>query len=369
LSNGLCGLIAACCFTAVGSVANLAAETIPAGTQLEIRIQQPISSYSTPAGTKITGVLISPVNERGRILIPLGTTVQGSVVAVRKVGLGVTHETAEIGLSFNELVLLDHKSIPIQVRITAVENARESINKKGRIQGIRSTSTLSNRTSGIVGSLAFGDPVAAIFATAGSASVLRFSEPEILLPAGTELLAQLTAAVDLPAAEVQTLPPIVTTADERQQLGDVVHRLPFRTVTEGKTELPSDFTNLAFIGSADALERAFAVAGWVIVDSLSAESTYGTIRSVAENQGYRRAPMSILLLDGKPPDYAYAKTLNTFSKRHHLRIWTSKETWQGQPVWTSSSTHDIGIGFSKKNKHWRRADHGRQNRRPQAERL
>ncbi|HET6169882.1 MAG TPA: hypothetical protein VFE01_06860 [Terracidiphilus sp.] len=72
------------------------------------------------------------------------------MIAVRKVGLGVTHETAEIGLSFNELVLLDHESIPIQVRITAVENARESINKKGRIQGIRSTSTLSNRTSGIV---------------------------------------------------------------------------------------------------------------------------------------------------------------------------------------------------------------------------
>ena len=38
------------------------------------------------------------------------------------------------------------------------------------------------------------------------------------------------------------------------------------------------------------------------------------------------------------------------SKRHHLRIWLTKETWYGQPVWTSSSTHDIGIGFSKKNK-------------------
>ncbi len=47
---------------------------------------------------------------------------------------------------------------------------------------------------------------------------------------------------------------------------------------------------------------------------------------------------------------AYAKTLNTFSKRHHLRIWTTQQTWNGQQVWTSSSTHDIGIGFSKKDK-------------------
>jgi opacity protein-like surface antigen len=142
----------------------------------------------------------------------------------------------------------------------------------------------------------------------------------------------------------------VTTADGRKQLGEMVHRLPFRTFTEGKKELPSDFTNLVFIGSADALQHAFAASGWVIVDTLTAQTTYGTIRSVAENQGYRRAPMSILLLDGNAPDYAYAKTLNTFSKRHHLRIWTSKETWDGEPVWTSSSTHDIGIGFSKKDK-------------------
>jgi opacity protein-like surface antigen len=350
LSNGLRYLIASCCLTIFTSAAALPAETIPAGTSLEIRIQQPISSYSTSAGTKITGILISPVNEGGKILVPLGTTVEGSVLSVRRVGLGFAHETAEIELRFDRLVLADHGSIPIQIRITNVENARENINKKGRIQGIRSTSTLSNRTSGIVGSLAFGDPIAAIFTTAGSASVLRFSEPEITLPAGTELLAQLAAPVDLPGVEAQTVPPLVTTADGRKDLGEMVHRLPFRTVTEGKKELPSDLTNLVFIGSADALQHAFAASGWVIVDTLTAETTYGTIRSVAENQGYRRAPMSILLLDGNAPDYAYAKTLNTFSKRHHLRIWTSKETWDGQPVWTSSSTHDIGIGFSKKNK-------------------
>jgi opacity protein-like surface antigen len=130
----------------------------------------------------------------------------------------------------------------------------------------------------------------------------------------------------------------------------MVHKLPFRTFTEGKKELPSDLTNLAFIGSADALTRAFAASGWVIVDSLNAQSTYGTIRSIAENQGYQRAPMSILVLDGKAPDYAYSKTLNTFSKRHHLRIWTTTQIWNGQTVWTSSSTHDIGIGFSKKDK-------------------
>ncbi len=332
------------------SAATLQAETLLTGTPLEIRIQQPISSYSTPAGTRITGILISPVNERGKILIPLGTTIQGSVAGVRKVGLGLAHETAEIELRFDHLVLSDGTSLPIEVRITEVENARESINKKGQVQGIRSTSTLSSRASGIVGTLAFGDPIAAIFTTAGSASVLRFSEPEITLPAGTELLARLAAPLNLPGASGAVIPPIVTNADERDAFGDMVRKLPFRTFTESKKETPSDLTNLSFIGSADALTRAFAASGWLVVDSLNAGSTYSTVRSIAENQGYRRAPMSILVLDGKPPDYAYAKTLNTFSKRHHLRIWTTTQTWNGEPVWTSSSTHDIGIGFSKKNK-------------------
>jgi LssY-like putative type I secretion system component LssY/outer membrane protein with beta-barrel domain len=348
--KGLRGLRACLCPTLLFLACRLFAQTIPAGTQLEIRVEQPLSSYSTKVGTPITGALVAPVNEGGRIIVPLGAKVLGSVASIRRVGRGFAHETAEIELRFDHLELAGHAPIPIQMRITSIENAREKVDSKGRIQGIRSTSTLSNRTSGIVGSLAFGDPIAAIFATAGSASVLRFSEPEITLPPGTELLGETISPLELPGTPPLVVPPIVTNDDERQSLGDMVHRLPFRTFTSGQKELPSDFTNLAFIGSGEAVQRAFAASGWVIVDSLNAQTTYSTIRSVAENQGYQRAPMSILLLNGKAPDYAYAKTLNTFSKRHHLRIWTTTQTWQGEPVWTSSSTHDIGIGFSKKNK-------------------
>jgi opacity protein-like surface antigen len=331
------------------------AESVSVGTKLEIRLQQPISSYATRKGTRISGVLVAPLTEGGEMLLPLGTTVEGSVVSVRKVGLGVVHETARIQLQFDRVVLSDGDSVPVQCRITEVENARESVDAQGRVQGIRSTATLSNRASGLLGSLAFGDPIAAIFTTAASASVLRFSEPEISLPAGTELIAELTAPIVLPKTEPVLVPPIATTPEEKAALSQLVEELPFRTYTD-KDHIPSDITNLIFIGSAGAVERAFAASDWVQVDSLTAESTYATIRSVAENQGYKSAPMSTLLLGGQAPAYAYAKTLNTFSKRHHLRIWASSLPWSEQPgqpgqtVWTSSSTHDTGIGFSKKNK-------------------
>jgi opacity protein-like surface antigen len=343
-------IVLQCCFAALAFAGlQTFAETVSVGTKLEIRLQQPISSYATKKGSRVSGVLIAPLTEDGAMLLPLGTTVEGSVVEVRKVGLGVVHETARIQLQFDRVVLSDGEGVPLQCRLIEVENARESVDPKGRVQGIRSTGTLSNRASGLIGSLAFGDPIAAIFTTAASASVLRFSEPEISLPVGTELIAELTAPIQLPEVEPILVPPIATTPDEKKALFDLVEELPFRTYTD-KSHIPSDITNLIFIGSAGAVERAFAASDWVQVDSLTAESTYATIRSVAENQGYKSAPMSTLLLGGQAPEYAYAKTLNTFSKRHHLRIWASSLPWEGQTVWTSSSTHDTGIGFSKKNK-------------------
>jgi opacity protein-like surface antigen len=326
------------------------AETIPAGTTIEVRLEQPISSYSTPKGTQVSCLLIAPVSVDGKILLPMGVTLKGSVVAVRKVGLGFVHETAQIDLVLQTLVLSDGTTVPIPIELTQVENARESINKQGRIQGIRSTATLSQRASGTVGMLALGDPIAAVFTVAASSAVLRFSEPEILLPTGTELTAKLTAPIEIPTQHIDPTPTVTSTVDEAKHLREVIRKQPFRTVTDGTPHVPSDLTNLMFIGSSGAIERAFAASGWEPVDELNAQTTYSTVRSIAENQGYRRAPMSILLLNGVPPKYAYAKTLNTFSKRHHLRIFSTDDDWQGEPVWNSSSTHDIGIGFSKKNK-------------------
>lgn len=326
------------------------AETIPAGVVLEVRLEQPISSYSTPKGTHVSCLLIAPVSADGKVLLPMGITLKGSVVAVRKVGLGFVHETAQIDLVLQTLVLADGTTVPIPMQLTQVENARESVDKEGRIQGIRSTATLSQRASGTVGMLALGDPIAAVFTVAASSSVLRFSEPEILLPTGTELTAKLTAPIEIPTQHIDPTPTVTTTAEEAAQLHDVIRKQPFRTVTDGTPRVPSDLINLMFIGSSGAVARAFAASGWEPVDELNAQTTYSTVRSIAENQGYRRAPMSTLLLEGVPPKFAYAKTLNTFSKRHHLRIFSSDATWQGEPVWNSSSTHDIGIGFSKKNK-------------------
>src|SRR5580704_18534638 len=106
------------CFLLAFAGLQATAESVAVATKLEIRLQQPISSYATPKGTKISGVLIAPLTEGGDMLLPLGTTVEGSVTEVRKVGIGVVHETARIELQFNRVVLSDGESVPLQCRVT-----------------------------------------------------------------------------------------------------------------------------------------------------------------------------------------------------------------------------------------------------------
>ncbi len=145
------------------------------------------------------------------------------------------------------------------------------------------------------------------------------------------------------------IPEFAVSQADQNRLEKLVRDLPFRTATQG-TNKPSDLTNLAFVGPVDGLRRAFEAAGWITVDTLTAGSTFMTIKTVSGNQVYKQAPMSMLLLDERPPVFTLTKTTNTFSSRHHLRVFNPLIKYEGAPVLTSSSTQDIGIAFSSKQK-------------------
>ena len=65
---------------------------------------------------------------------------------------------------------------------------------------------------------------------------------------------------------------------------------------------------------------------------------------MASDNGYENAPVSQLYLYGRVEDLAFEKTLNTFLKRHHLRLWrTLVPAPDGREIWIGASTHDIGL--------------------------
>ncbi len=322
---------------------------VPAGKRFGVRLLVDLSSRTTHEGDIVKAVSITPVVVNGEILIPAGSNFAGKVVQANSTGWGFKHETASLTIDWDKVTLEDGRELPIDMRVFQVENAQETVTGKGKIQGIRSTATPGHSAQNAVLSLAGIDPIAYIFASAAGSAVLGFAEPEILYHAGTELILEnitplLTAHVYPPSVH-----PAAPTSEERVELETFVKKLPYRTTTQISNK-PSDLTNLVFVGSASGLERAFKAAGWLPTEDLTAGSTFRTIKTLSGNQTYTQAPMSILLLDENEPIFSLSKTTNTFSSRHHIRVFPTSVTREGHTVLTASSTQDIGIAFSRKQK-------------------
>jgi hypothetical protein len=296
-------------------------------------------------------VLIRPISTDDGVFLPPGADVLGTVKRVRKVGLGLIWERARLELNFDTLVFPDGEKLSMQTHVVDVENAREGVRPDGKIQGIRATASPAYRASGLFVTISTFDPLLMLFAFISSSSILRFPDSEIYYPAGTELELRLTQPLPVAIAYPPAVPSLTASGEEKEELTRFVATLPFRTRTLQHNK-PSDITNLIFLGTESQIEKAFAAAGWSKSDELNAHTRYRAVRAVAELHGYAEAPMSVLTLDEHIPHLTYQKSLNTISKRHHLRIWDLPESWKGKNIWTAAATRDIGATFSKKDKHF-----------------
>jgi hypothetical protein len=340
----MCRIILLCLL--LSSEAARAEQVVAAGTELQIRLKTTLSSYVSKAGTPIVAEVIAPVEVKGQMVLPMRTELFGSVREVRRVGLGLSRERALLDLEFNQMKVPGEELQDIAGLVSQVDNARERVDAKGRIRGIRATDSFSSVIAGVAISVSAFDPMALIFSLSSSMNVFRIPDSSVVLPAGTELHFRVGAELKVRGVMGPAYPALFATGKAPAELEEVVKGLPFRTATKG-SNLPSDLTSLMYLGSQEAIERAFLAAGWVRSDELNGKSSYGVMKSIVENQGYQAAPMSVLTLNGKEPELAFAKTLNTFFSRHHLRIYSQQSRIDGQPVWTSTATYDSGIGFSK----------------------
>ena len=230
-----------------------------------------------------------------------------------------------------------------------MENARETVDEQGQINGILATETITGKLDAGINKLAEKYSGFAGVLGAVKGSVFKAAESDITYDAGVEMAIRLTAPLTLkgpsgpgPAAKLEPI------ADE-DALFALVAKEPFQTVAENPPK-PSDITNLMLAGTEEQVKQVFADAGWAIAAGLDTKAKFETLRAVAENRGYKEAPVSILLLNGNPPDMVFEKLNNTFAQRHHLRVWKRPVSLQGKTVWAVAATHDIGISFSEQNR-------------------
>ncbi|HYL96197.1 MAG TPA: LssY C-terminal domain-containing protein, partial [Terriglobales bacterium] len=233
--------------------------------------------------------------------------------------------------------------LDINARVLGLDNSREKV-VSGVIRGVRSTDTFQDHLSTRLLRIPAWDPDTFWILSAREAAFPVSPEPEIFLPRGTDMLVEFSAPVALPdGAHAAVEAPGFDDA-ERQALNQEVLALPERAFTgSGRS---GDIVNLAFIGSHEQLQTAFRNAGWTGSDSVSAKSILREMHAVFALNSYPRLPISKELLDGALPDASWQKSLDSFSMRDHLRIWSRPEVWEGQPIWLSGSIHEKGAGLS-----------------------
>jgi hypothetical protein len=328
-------------FAVLFAVTGLAtAARIPSGTPIQIRLTKEVNTSTAKVGDTFEALVIAPVVVAGHIAMAAGATLTGHV---KEVTAAVNpDDQAVLALAFDEIRDASGKKANIVAKLTGIDNARESLDADGRIQGIIASKTGSGRLDQGINKVSEKYPSFAELLGTVKQVALKGADANIDYKPGVEMTIALTKPVEWTGV---VKGPDIASIEPQDQLSRLVNSEPFRTATQ-KDQRPSDVANLMFLGSLQQIEDAFQKAGWSLAAKLSDQSKLETFRAMAEMRGYQEAPVSVLLLDGRAPDLVFEKTNDTFAARHHVRIWQRPGRFGQNEIWVCSATHDTGISFS-----------------------
>jgi len=327
----------------------LAAQEIAPGDTLHLRLLDRLASRRHGAARVRLLVIAPVVRDGGRVVVAPGSIVTGRISAWGKERFeGKRHWLA---------LALDSVAIPVDVatgdtmrasvsmRIVSVDDSRESVDSAGRIVGPPIPSIVRSKRNWAVLLLGIFHPVGAAVLAATLETEIVERHRAVALQKGWELTAVIDRGTTLRAWTNWLPPPAITGSVSPES---IAAHAPMRAhLREGG--LPSDVISLAIIGSAAQVSAAFRAAGWTLAVPLNVRSDFVMFVKAAKGEGYDAQPVSKLVLDGRAPDRVYEKVADTFTKRHHFRMWRwpSDSTRDGpSPTWLIAATHDTGIMFS-----------------------
>ena len=321
------------------------------GETMSVRLDAPVYSDRSRTGDPIEATVTYPLCRggeqlacpAGELLIAPGTKINGTVLFAQKAP--DKYWRPRLVLDFSNIVHKDGKTSALYARVIDVDNARETVRNNeilGIIQPHAGTKMAITMAAASAINPIAGYTIKAIQGVYGL-SIRR----EILFPAGTDIQIQIVRPSRLREKAKWTGWPQLPLTPELQA---IVSHAPART--HAKDGTPSDPTNLLFIGSREELDSAFNEARWFEADPLTIGSAIKTAQATMRQAGYSSAPVSSLTIDNRPPDLVFQKSLDTFAKRHHLRIWKLPTPYQGRDVWVGAATHDISVDKARAGTKW-----------------
>lgn len=304
---------------------------------LDIRLTDSVSTTGSKAGDTVTAVSITSLVVNGQTIATPGCALPGVVLeSVRPKGINARESVA---LEFSSLVDRNKVAHSLTTKLIEVDNARETVDADGRILGVAPVEKKPDNAGDVLKMAANGTQIMRALVS----KVIGRVPPQIDYKSGTELILSVTT---LPQSSSIVCGPVAPELEDSTELSAIVNAQPLRSMTpEG--DRPSDVTNLMFIGPREHLFAGFAAAGWSTAEALSATSSAKTFFATVAGEGYSEAPVSLQYIDGREPDAVFQKQLNTFAKRHHVRIWKTDQKIDGQLVWIAAATHDTAFVVSK----------------------
>jgi hypothetical protein len=317
------------------AVAKPGPQSLPAEYALYLRLEATIGTTVSHLHDVVEARIIREVDSSNGVLIPLGAEVQGRIEKLMPSSSPT--DRARLLIRFDKLIIPGNPALTFAGHISEVENAREKVLQDGTIQGVLASDLPVSHLEDAMGKLAGQDSELPKY----EQKAFGKSDTSINYGAGTDLTLVLDKPLTLaempPSSSFNQLPPGVLDAVAR-----MLQAAPQRA--SGKDGKPGDPLNLVVIGNISEIRDVFKQAGWGEAERKTGKAVWDTVRAVADTQGFGRAPVSDLYLFDRREDLAFEKLLNTFLKRHHLRLWrTAATTPDGREIWLGAGTHDTGL--------------------------
>lgn len=285
---------------------------IPDGTSVQLRMTQTISSTHARVGDPLRFVVERDVRVGDYTIIRAGSVAQGSVVGVkgrRILGIG-----GKIVFGVDSIALVTGEAVGMRAR----KVVKGSSHTWRMIAGMAVTALLYM-------------PAAPVFllTRGGTSTVLQGTEVTAHIDCGSSVL-----SAGVPSAD-----------GSGTGLNNMMENLAPRVLDgEGRE---GDMVNLVFIAEKGDLQEAFARAGWVKTDPWRPVMAWHLLTRRTHDG---KLPMARFYMFGRQQDYSYAlpDPNAVVARRHHIRIWKTGNTVEGNPVWAGAASYDQAIEFAKR---------------------
>jgi type IV secretion system protein VirB10 len=191
---------------------------VRAGSHIPLALRNTVDTKHSHDGDHIYLETVQPISAEGRIVIPRGSYVNGTVTSAK--AAGVLKGKGELYIRFDSLVLPNGTTRDFRARLASADgSAQGKVDpKEGKVTGERDTSgeargaaeggAIGAGVGGVAGAAA-GHPItglgvgAAAGAAAGLASVMVKHRPDAALPRGTVVDMVLDRDLHFTPAELQ----------------------------------------------------------------------------------------------------------------------------------------------------------------------